>query len=129
LWRDYVGDEGYAYLDYEQFEHRLRSDKRLYVTPGPSSPMPATQEEMLRQMGFPLRAMIGLADRKPPQAALDNAAYAKALQLQQALLKLWQARPQGDAELEDRLKRLLEEVRRLCGILKPACRMRGPQEE
>ena len=92
LWREYTGDKRNGYMDYEQFEHELRFDKGLYVTRGTSSHMPATHEEILRQMGFPLRAMVAFADRKPPQGALDNAVYAKALQLQRALLKLWQAR-------------------------------------
>jgi hypothetical protein len=118
LWKEFTGAGGTP-LGYEDFERVLRSDERLYVTRGPVSEVPASQQEVLRQMGFPVRALVALADRKPRQEALDNAIYARAIQLQQALLKLWNARPPAELEMENKLKRLLEETRKLCEALKP----------
>ena len=119
LWREYKNFAKDVHLNYEDFEQKLRSDARLYVTSGPSSQVSESHQEMLRQMGFPLRAMVALADRKPEREALDNAIYSKAIQLHQALLKLWNARPPGEVELENKLTRLLDETQKLCEALKP----------
>jgi hypothetical protein len=119
LWKEYESLAKEGHLNYEDFEKKLRFDERLYVTRGPSSPVSESHQKMLRQMGFPLRAMVALADRKPEREALDNAIYSKAVQLHQALLKLWNARPHGEVELENKLTRLLGETQKLCEALKP----------
>ena len=86
LWREYASLDKSEVANYEAFEHKIRSDERLYVTQGPTLDVPEHQREMLRQMGFPLRAMVALAGRKPHREALDSAIFAKAVQLHQALL-------------------------------------------
>lgn len=119
LWREYKSLAKDVDVNYEEFEKKLRNDARLYITRGPDLQVSELHQEMLRQMGFPLRAMVALADRKPQQEALDNAIFDRALQLHQALLQLWNARPPGEMELESKLTRLLDETQRLCEALKP----------
>ncbi len=119
LWKEYANLAGDTHPDYVDFESSLRSDKRLYVTRSLTPEVPGPQQEILRQMGFPLRAMVALADRKPPGEAIDSAIHARALQLHQALLKMLNAKPPGESELGKKLELLVEETRKLCEALKP----------
>lgn len=119
LWKDYTDLYRDSHLDYEKFENSLRSDERLFLTSKARSQASESQDEAFRKMGLPLGALVGLAGRKPPPDVLDKAIYAKALQLRQALAELWQARPRGEPEVEEKLTRLLAEAQRLFDALEP----------
>lgn len=128
LWKEYTNLAADSRVDYDNFESLLRSDKRLYVTRSLAPEVPGPQQEILRQMGFPLRAMVALADRKPPGEAIDGAIHARALQLHQALLKMLNAKPPGESEMGKKLELLVEETRKLCEALKPRPGAPGPPQ-
>jgi hypothetical protein len=119
LWREYTSLYRNPHLDYEKFENRLRSDERLFLTGAARPEASETLDEAFRNMGLSPGALVGLAGRMPPREALDRAIYARALQLRRALEGLWEARPAGELEIEEKLTRLLREARKLCDALKP----------
>lgn len=120
LWQHYCDDLGCQDPGCEEFEQMLRSDKRLYVTPGASAAVPGQRQEILSQMGLPVRTLTGLAGKKPSGEALENAIRAKAAQLHHALRKAWEARPLDGPEVEKVEKKLLflmEQAQKLCDAL------------
>ncbi len=123
LYQEYCEEFDCRDLSYEDFDGLLRSEPRLYVTPGAGPSMPSPQQEVLAGLGFPSHALVALSARRPSGEALDSAITAKAAQLQHALHNAWEARPtEGPRadEVEKKLLFLMEQAKKLCEMLEAA---------
>lgn len=120
LYSEYCDDFDCSELSCENFEELLRSDKRLYVTPGAVTNTSSPQQEILGGMGLPSQTLVALTERRPSGKTLDSAIRAKAAHLQYALQKAWDARPtEGPRadEVEKKLLFLMEQAKKLCEMI------------